>query len=373
MPTSIRQALLRAWRPLVAAISTALLGVALLTGRLDGVDWLALGRWGRSHLPALALFVVALALAIAGTVKAVRPPRPGQRRPPGLSWWIVVGAAAVVVVAVTGATEWLLSEADHAADRGAARVEAIKTGLGVGAGTAGIFALLLAVRRQIHQEHTAADTILDATEKRVTELYTKAADQLGSGNAAVRLAGLYALARLADSHRNQAETVLNVICAYLRMPHGGPPPGESAEGAEHRDSDLQEAQVRLTAQRILGDHLSSVLGGIWGGVVDLTGAHVPGIDLDFGVVNWARLDGATLTRASLKYADLSAASLVGADLSHADLTEADLESADLTDANLAHANLTRTNLTDATLTRADFTGARLPDGLAFRNGRLVKL
>ncbi|MGW4062300.1 hypothetical protein ACWEGE_28735 [Amycolatopsis sp. NPDC004747] len=77
----------------------------------------------------------------------------------------------------------------RAADRGAARVEAIKTGLGVGAGTAGIFALLLAVRRQIHQEHTAADTILDATEKRVTELYTKAADQLGSGNAAVRLAG----------------------------------------------------------------------------------------------------------------------------------------------------------------------------------------
>ncbi|WP_167455127.1 hypothetical protein [Amycolatopsis kentuckyensis] len=39
------------------------------------------------------------------------------------------------------------------------------------------------------QEHTAADAILDATEKRVTELYTKAADQLGSANAAVRFAG----------------------------------------------------------------------------------------------------------------------------------------------------------------------------------------
>ncbi|SFW86605.1 hypothetical protein SAMN04489730_6432 [Amycolatopsis australiensis] len=60
--------------------------------------------------------------------------------------------------------------------RAAARVEAIKTGLGIGAGTTGIFALPLAVRRQQHNES-------DATEKNVTELYTKAADQLGSDEA----------------------------------------------------------------------------------------------------------------------------------------------------------------------------------------------
>jgi hypothetical protein len=35
-------------------------------------------------------------------------------------------------------------------------VEAIKTGLSIGAGTGGVFALLLAVRRQWHQELTAA-------------------------------------------------------------------------------------------------------------------------------------------------------------------------------------------------------------------------
>jgi hypothetical protein len=35
-------------------------------------------------------------------------------------------------------------------------------------------------------------TTRDATERRITELYTKAADLLDSGQAPVRLAGLYA-------------------------------------------------------------------------------------------------------------------------------------------------------------------------------------
>ena len=101
--------------------------------------------------------------------------------------------------------------------RGVARVDAIKTALGIGAGTTGIFALLLAVRRQTHQEHTAADNVLDAAERRVTELYTKAVEQLGSAKAPVRLGGLYALERLGETHELQRRTIINVLCAYLRM------------------------------------------------------------------------------------------------------------------------------------------------------------
>ncbi|MEV6827594.1 hypothetical protein [Amycolatopsis sp. NPDC051102] len=69
-----------------------------------------------------------------------------NRRTPGLSWWILVAAAIVAVAVAWTATSWLLNEADHATDRGAARVDAIKTGLS----TTGIFALLLAIRRQNH-------------------------------------------------------------------------------------------------------------------------------------------------------------------------------------------------------------------------------
>lgn len=66
----------------------------------------------------------------------------------------------VVAGVVWGATEWLLREADQAKDPAAARVEAIKTGLSIGAGAGGVLALLLAVRRQWHQELSSAATEL---------------------------------------------------------------------------------------------------------------------------------------------------------------------------------------------------------------------
>ena len=72
-------------------------------------------------------------------------------------------------------------------------------------------------------EQSQKDTVKDAIERRVTELYTKAADQLGSEKAPVRLAGLYALERLAQDNPSQRQTIVNVICAYLQMPYT--PPG----------------------------------------------------------------------------------------------------------------------------------------------------
>jgi hypothetical protein len=64
--------------------------------------------------------------------------------------------------------------------------------------------LLLAFRRQHHSEVATVLGDHDAEERRITELYTKAVEQLGSDKAAVRLGGLYALERLAQdyaSHR----------------------------------------------------------------------------------------------------------------------------------------------------------------------------
>ncbi|MBP2321552.1 hypothetical protein JOF56_001937 [Kibdelosporangium banguiense] len=178
----------------------------------------------------------------------------------------MVAAAGVVAAVAWGATAWLLGEANQAKDPAAARVEAIKTGLSIGAGTGGVFALLLAVRRQWHQELTAAATNLDAAEKRVTELYTKAADQLGSDKAPVRLAGLYALERVAQNNPDQRQTIVNVLCAYLRMPYT--PRGNKP--ADDADQDViknyiertQEREVRLTAQRLLTEHLSPGDGGV---------------------------------------------------------------------------------------------------------------
>jgi hypothetical protein len=153
-------------------------------------------------------------------------------------------------------------------------MDAIKTGLSVGAGTGGAVALLLAMRRQwlnerdqlhreqvadlthAHAERVASASEHDAAERRVTDLYTKAADQLGNDKAPVRLAGLYALERLAQDNPAQRQAIVNVVCAYLRMPF--PPQRPVSATAADSAAETQWAQervVRLAAQSILTGHL----------------------------------------------------------------------------------------------------------------------
>jgi hypothetical protein len=233
-------------------------------------------------------------------------------------------SAAVAI----GVTIWLLTIAGLAkpgTDRANARLDAVRTGLAAGAGAGAAVGVMLAFRRQHHQEIATVLTDLDATERRITELYTKAVEQLGSEKAPVRLGGLYALERLAQDNPAHRQTIVNVICAYLRMPFSpaapasGPMLGntedirESARSAEMLagvtadDTWQQEKQVRLTAQRILGEHLSNDQTKIqpsadppgprfWPGIrLDLTGATLIDFGLRNGIVTGASFDAATFT------------------------------------------------------------------------------
>lgn len=211
------------------------------------------------------------------------------------------------------------------------RLEVARIALTVGAGTGGVVALVLAGRRQWSTEH-------DATERRITELYTKAVDQLGSDQAAVRLGGLYALERLADATPTQQGTVGNVICAYLRMPYAGPQLlSEEATEEDHKEQSrlIQELETRTTALEILIRHNSPAQAGYW-----------PALKI-------------RLQRSNLTGAGLAGANLAGADLTNASLTSADLTNADLSDANLTGTCLARARLTNAVMTRAYAPGANL--------------
>ncbi|MGV9324093.1 pentapeptide repeat-containing protein [Streptosporangium sandarakinum] len=259
----------------------------------------------------------------------------------------------LLVGGVVGGVAWLLLGAGWSAAEATARQGAIQTALAAGAGVGAAVTLMLAFRRQRHQEHAAhvtaylaernaalaeqvADTTKhDATERRVTDLYTKAAEQLGHEAAAVRLAGLYALERLAQDNPGHRQTIVNVICAYLRMPYTPPEPAPDPErdhkaalrAARHRcqvaragvplpaepaprqeGGDREgELQVRLTAQRILTAHLRddrpadqrSTLPAppaFWEGMrLDLTGATLIDFDLTGGHVTEALFNKATFT------------------------------------------------------------------------------
>ena len=185
---------------------------------------------------------------------------PANRRPiKPIRWWIIAVMVAFVVAGTVAVLFWLLSEANKIVDPDAkakARIEAIRTGLTVGAGGGGAIVLALAARRQWLNEHEAirqdeADKYnrFDAEEKRITDLYTKAVDQVGSEKAAVRLGGLYALERLAQDNAAHRQTIVDVLCAYLRMPYGPPNDEDSDESL-----DREELEVRLTVQRMLTRH-----------------------------------------------------------------------------------------------------------------------
>ena len=163
-----------------------------------------------------------------------RRPQAGSRpawRPIPAWQWMLAAAAAVVIVAFV-VTMWLLTIASGAkpgTDRANSRLDAVRTGLAAGAGAGAAVGLMLAFRRQHHQEIATDLTDHDATERRITELYTKAVEQLGNDKAPVRLGGLYALERLAQDKPAHRQTIVNVICAYLRMPFSPTDPTSKPE------------------------------------------------------------------------------------------------------------------------------------------------
>lgn len=204
----------------------------------------------------------------------------------------------VPVLVLTGIAILLLLVTTHPTTA-AERIDVVKTALSVGAGTGGVVALVLTGRRQWHVEqaqrateksHQAAEH--DATERRITELYGKAVEQLGSDKAPIRLGGLYALERLAQDNPGQRQTIVEVICGYLRMPYEPPvgPPDITAPAearAEHRNR-VEEQQVRLTAQDILIRHLHPDRSTFWPDT-DLNLKNATLIDI--------RMDGCRVRRA----------------------------------------------------------------------------
>jgi uncharacterized protein YjbI with pentapeptide repeats len=106
-----------------------------------------------------------------------------------------------------------------------------------------VLAGLYAYRKQLLAEGDAHRA--DASQ--LAERYTTAAEQLGHDQAAVRLAGVYALARLADDWAEQRQVCIDVLCAYLRMPYEPDP-----TALEHKAG---EREVRQTIIRVIRDHL----------------------------------------------------------------------------------------------------------------------
>jgi hypothetical protein len=135
-------------------------------------------------------------------------------------------------------------------------LEVVKTTIAATAFVGAILAGLYAYRKQRVAEGDARR----ADEAQFTARYTAAADQLGHERAAARLAGVYAMANLADDWEDQRQTCIDVLCAYLRLPYD-----PDTASPKHRAGDRE---VRRTIIRIIRNHLRT----------------------DFGAVSWCGLD-----------------------------------------------------------------------------------
>jgi hypothetical protein len=110
-----------------------------------------------------------------------------------------------------------------------------------------------------------------AAAMRFAELYSTALGRLGDPRPPMRIGALRTLELLGQEHPRHRQAIVDVACAYLRMPTG------------------EDGVVRISAQRILASHLnpSAPDNAFWPGMaLDLTGATLTDLDLSY-----CRVDG----------------------------------------------------------------------------------
>lgn len=144
-------------------------------------------------------------------------------------------------------------------------------------------------------------TITEQRTASLNERFATAAEQLGSDKPAVRLAGVYAMAGLADDWEESRQTCVDVLCAYLRMPYE-PDPGQDAPEVQQLAFQANR-EVRHTVIRVITVHLKEDAAVSWQGLnFDFTGVVFDGGDFtgarfSSGAVNFrgARFSAGTVS------------------------------------------------------------------------------
>jgi Pentapeptide repeats (9 copies) len=137
-------------------------------------------------------------------------------------------------------------------------------------------------RTLAEQREQLGRTLAEQRTRTLNERFATAAGQLGDDKPpAVRLAGVYAMAGLADDWEENRQTCVDVLCGYLRMPYE-PDPGQDAPGPERLEFRASR-EVRHTVIRVIAAHLRKDAAVSW-----------QGLDFDFADVVF---DGGSFHRA----------------------------------------------------------------------------
>jgi uncharacterized protein YjbI with pentapeptide repeats len=234
-------------------------------------------------------------------------------------------------------------------------------------------------------------------ERLITERFSKAVEQIGSGKEEVVIGGIYSLERIAKDSPKDQWTIMEVLTSYIRKNSPIPSNIEQLKPEERKKALEKLPSVSIPVQAALtvigrrkvendqaGDNLAETTNPNKIKILDLSrtnlrganliganliganliganliGANLIGANLNRANLKGANLEGAILYRANLDGAYLKGANLKGAILEGANLNEAYLEGANLEGANLNRANLYRAYLEGANLNGAYLEGANL--------------
>ena len=248
-------------------VALAWLGVALIPA---GLLLAAPSWWGQmlrgvsrvvvEYWPSVALIAVGVVLLVAYRL------RRGARITGRLSLFqhvaLLLGLALGFAVVLGGLLWWALGEPELTGRQAwttSNTFDALKIVLLVVAGSGGVVALTVSYRKQRlseSAEHREATRLF-------TERYNRAAELLGSKDASVRVASLYAIAGLADEWAQGRQICINVLCASRRTP----PPQDSGHGRP-------DWPAWDTMEQIITTHLRPGSDPHWQGYkFDLTGAY----------------------------------------------------------------------------------------------------
>jgi uncharacterized protein YjbI with pentapeptide repeats len=207
-------------------------------------------------------------------------------------------------------------------------------------------------------------------QRRITESFSKAVEQLGSDKLEVRLGGIYSLERISKESPDDYWTVMENLTAFVRERSRRNEAERTSQDLEQRvsrrayflwqeagwpDGRAEDFWAQAVEQEELGELATDVAA-----VLTVIKRRSEQSRKREGANNW-RLDlsGAVLRHANLSGAHLDRANFSDAYLERTNLGGAHLEGATLWDAHLEEAHLTGVHLKDAQLRRAHLEGARL--------------
>ncbi|MER7415890.1 pentapeptide repeat-containing protein [Micromonospora peucetia] len=269
----------------VLAAGLLVVAVVLLAPAWWGDVALSAARWiGRFWLVAV---LVVLAAAVWSSGRRPRITMAVGRRPrtpamPFLMHVVLLLVVAAAVASVVGVLLWHVlgqpvlgagpgrpsTPGSPAATAWSAQdaLDAVKIVLTLVGGIGAVVALTAAYRRQRLSEVEAyreeTRTLLDR--------FCKAAELLGARDVAVRTAGVYAFAALANDAPEGRQGSIDVLCAYLRQPWGSGPEAPRSDAdrqdqvergavptypTEDPGDPRQERQLRHTIIRLIRDNL----------------------------------------------------------------------------------------------------------------------